>query len=398
MRCSGLSREAYELYALDLCEPADAETIRTHLAEGCHDCTTEMRRSVVFWYQFALAGAEDSTAEPRPELRRQVLDSVIGTRTQRIPVLHWSWPQAVAASVALTMISALSWYLGNQGFLRRAQRVPVIVTQPAAPAQPREDVDALKERLLSAERGLAERQKPAPAQPPPSRAPDIATLEQALVDSRGAFGDARLALAQQQTRTTALENELNTQRNLLATAVRERQEAESRAGSLAENQAKGDERDRQIRALTTRVHELERENADFRNVIYRQRRDIEQSLQVASLLSTPSLRLVKLQPTDKATAAVGYAFMEDSRVILSASGLPDLPTGRTYQLWLIRGRSPAIVSGGVFSAGRQQRAMVEFRDPRLVSGIKALAVTEEPAGGSLVPTGHKFLIGSAPSS
>lgn len=399
MSCPGLSREDYQLYVLGLSEPDSALTIRTHLAEGCRDCTTELGDSVVFWYQFALVGAEESTAEPRPGLRRQVLAGVIGTQApRRPPVLHWSWPQAVAAAVALMMVSALSWYVGNQGLLRRAQTPPVVATQPAPPAQPQEDVQALRERLRKAEQALAERPTPAPVERPPGRAPEIAALEQALNESRRDLADARQALAQQQTRAAALENELQTQRNLLATAVRERQDAENRARSLAGDQAKADERDRQIRALTSRVQELERENAEFRNLVNRQRREIEQSLQVASLLSSLSLRLVKLQPTEKGAAAVGYAFMQDGRVIFSATGLPDLPPGRIYQLWLIRRRAPAIVSGGLFSAGRQQRAMFEFRDPQLVSRITALAVTDEPAGGSPLPTGHKFLIGSAPSS
>jgi hypothetical protein len=206
-------------------------------------------------------------------------------------------------------------------------------------------------------------------------------LEQAVAEARGALAAAQQSLTEQQARAAALDRDLQTQRALLATAVRERQD------NLAD-------RDRQVRTLTARVQELERENAEYRNVINRQRADVERSLQLASVLSSPSLRVVKLQPTEKSSAAVGYAFVEGPRVIFYASRLPDLPAGRVYQLWLIRGRAPAIVSGGLFPGGAQQR-IVEFRDAQLAADITALAVTDEPAGGSALPTGHKFLIGSS---
>ena len=54
----------------------------------------------------------------------------------------------------------------------------------------------------------------------------------------------------------------------------------------------------------------------------------------------------------------------------------------------------AWLSGGLFPGGGQQR-IVEFRDAQLAADITALAVTDEPAGGSTLPTGHKFLIGSS---
>jgi anti-sigma-K factor RskA len=390
MSCPGLTPEDYQLFTLGLCELSEAERIRTHVAEGCGVCSAELRQSVVFWYQFALLGAEDSEAQPRPELRTKILESATTTQIRQPRTIRWSRQQAVAAAVALVAVSALSWYFGNQGFLRRSQPVSVAVTRPAPAAQPQEDVRALKERLERAEQALAARGRAeAPAKRAPVTTPEGAVLESALAEARRALGDARQALTEQQTRTAALENDLRTQRNLLATAVRERQESENRAASLTADR---------IQALTSRIQQLERENAEYRTVIDRQRINIEQNLRLASLLNSPSLRMVKLQSTEKGAAAVGYAFVEGSRVLFYASGLPNLPAGKIYQLWLIRGRSPAIVSGGVFAAGNQQRAIVEFSNPQLVSNITALAVTDEPAGGSSLPTGHKFLIGSMRSS
>src|SRR5690348_13189163 len=151
MSCPGFAPEDYQLYALGLSEPEETEEIRTHLADGCGTCTAELRRSVVFWYQFAVTEAEDSSAQPRPELRRKILESVSGTpiREHRIP--RWSRPWAVAAAITLAFVSGLSWYIGNQGFMRRSRPASVAVTQPPAvptQAEPnREEVRTLRERL-----------------------------------------------------------------------------------------------------------------------------------------------------------------------------------------------------------------------------------------------------------
>src|SRR5205814_8180289 len=103
-------------------------------------------------------------------------------------------------------------------------------------------------------------------------------------------------------------------------------------------------------------------------------------LALGSGLRSRPLRVVKWQSTEKSSAAVGYAFVEGPRVIFYASRLPDLPAGRVYQLWLIRGKAPAIVSGGLFPGGGQQR-IVEFRDAQLAADITELAGQDEPGGG-----------------
>ena len=77
-------------------------------------------------------------------------------------------------------------------------------------------------------------------------------------------------------------------------------------------------------------------------------------------------------------------------MVFYASNLPALPPGRTYQLWLLRGRKPAIASGGTFAGD----GFVEVEDKTLISDLRGLAVTEEPSGGSAGPTGHKILVGA----
>ena len=81
---------------------------------------------------------------------------------------------------------------------------------------------------------------------------------------------------------------------------------------------------------------------------------------------------------------------EGSRVMFYAFNLPKLPAGRTYQLWIIRGQSPAIVSGGVFQPDQSGNAVVEFAGASMLRDVRQFAVTDEPAGGSRGPTGRQF--------
>lgn len=111
-------------------------------------------------------------------------------------------------------------------------------------------------------------------------------------------------------------------------------------------------------------------------------------------LTAETVSLTQLNGTEAAPKARGYALVSARNCVLFfANDLPALPGGRVYQLWLIRDKSPAIVSAGVFEAEATTSAQVEFAQGDLVQGITAIAVTDEPVGGSASPTGHKLLAG-----
>src|SRR5216683_22623 len=149
MKCPGITAEDYQLYTLGLCELTEANLIRNHLADGCRECTREIGRSVVFWYQFALVALEGTTANPRPVVRERLIEFANRPQMNRRPLVNWSWPQAVAAAAALIMFSALSWYVGREGATKAPQPAPVAVAQPApvpAATGPSEDIGALTRR------------------------------------------------------------------------------------------------------------------------------------------------------------------------------------------------------------------------------------------------------------
>jgi len=80
------------------------------------------------------------------------------------------------------------------------------------------------------------------------------------------------------------------------------------------------------------------------------------------------------------------------------TGLPNLAAGRIYQIWLIRDKGEPVVSGGLFTADSRGATQSEYNEANLTAGLRAVAVTEEPSGGSKLPTGHKLLIGTLRSS
>jgi anti-sigma-K factor RskA len=81
---------------------------------------------------------------------------------------------------------------------------------------------------------------------------------------------------------------------------------------------------------------------------------------------------------------------DDGKAVLVVSGVPPVPDGKTYQVWVIDDRHP--VSGGLFAPAAGTQAIPV--DGRVAKG-SVVAVTIEDDGGASAPTG-KPVIASAP--
>ena len=97
-----------------------------------------------------------------------------------------------------------------------------------------------------------------------------------------------------------------------------------------------------------------------------------------------------------ATVGPGVQFFWNQRTrrgLLHAYRLPPAPAGRVYQLWLIRDGKP--VPSNVFTSDAQGRSVVTGIElPASIDGVSAVAITEEPEGGSAAPTTQPFLVGA----
>ena len=102
---------------------------------------------------------------------------------------------------------------------------------------------------------------------------------------------------------------------------------------------------------------------------------------IALVLSAPRVRVLSHTTTAGGMATVVLAADRHQLVVIT-SGLPSLPTGKVYQLWLI-GKTK-IVSAGLLPAAKSGRTAGV-----LASGVvkgDTLGLTVEPAPGSAQPT------------
>jgi hypothetical protein len=102
---------------------------------------------------------------------------------------------------------------------------------------------------------------------------------------------------------------------------------------------------------------------------------------IALVLSAPQVRLLTHSTTKGGVATVVLA-ADRHQLVVTTSGLPALPAGKVYQLWLI-GKTK-IVSAGLLPAATSGRTA-----PVLASGVvkgDTLGLTVEPAPGSAQPT------------
>jgi anti-sigma-K factor RskA len=380
MTCNGQPADDYQLYALGVLEGEEAETIRGHLRQGCDACLSGVRRGTAFWTIFT--EAEIPLQSPPARLQARILNQIQPTRAA-----WWlGWKQA-AGVAALALISAVGgWWAAH-----RPAEPPRVVTQITTDPRQQTEIADLRRQLEEARK----RKDEPPPEPVRGAAADAA-LRRELEQAKLATAEAARALEAERARAGQLQNQIQESARQLEASQRERLETGKKFQALVDERTRdAADRERQLAAVRARVQELERENAKIRNVLATQEKQLQQSLRLAGFLSSPSLRFVRLRATGTGAGAEGHAFVaEGSRVVFYASKLPALPPGRVYQLWLLRGTGPAVVSGGVFRASGD-RQLVEFSDPALVRSIRGLAVTDEPEGGSPKPTGAKFLVGSS---
>lgn len=114
---------------------------------------------------------------------------------------------------------------------------------------------------------------------------------------------------------------------------------------------------------------------------------------VRSVLVAADLSQAELRGQTPSPEARGRAYWSRSAgVLFNASGLPALPAGKVYQLWIVTQAAP--VSLGLVTPDAAGRATLAAEMPSAVVPVQ-IALTIEPAGGVPAPTGAVYLAGPA---
>jgi DNA-directed RNA polymerase specialized sigma24 family protein len=116
---------------------------------------------------------------------------------------------------------------------------------------------------------------------------------------------------------------------------------------------------------------------------------------ILAILRDPATQVVALAGQAPAPAArARMLWREKAGGLLVATGLPETPTGKTYQLWAIAGGN-APVSAGVFGVDAGGAGSLTVRPLPGVTSVTTFVVTLEPAGGLPAPSGATYLLGGS---
>jgi hypothetical protein len=93
-------------------------------------------------------------------------------------------------------------------------------------------------------------------------------------------------------------------------------------------------------------------------------------------------------------AAAHAVWSPESGLLFVADHLPVPPQDKCYQLWLLRRSHPPVSSAGMVRVGADGRAVLFVPPGEPLRDVTGLALTDEPAGGSVSSRGEKLLVGT----
>lgn len=109
------------------------------------------------------------------------------------------------------------------------------------------------------------------------------------------------------------------------------------------------------------------------------------------LLTSDDAAPTRTLPAQTAAPGTAQLHIGAGGAKLVVAGLPAPPAGRIYQVWLDHpdDRQPPEPTDALFSVSKHGRATVDV--PSDLEDVSAVLVTDEPIGGSQIPTGKKVI-------
>lgn len=401
MNCNHCTSDEYAYFAIGNLEGPESDRLRTHLRTNCAFCIAEIKDALEFWYVFAALTERTqvlASSQATPMLRDRVIR--IARRPGIRPILGRTTVQTwlrIAAGLLITAgAGTLSWNIGRANIKRDISVVQARIEQQTSTVRKLESENTALRNLV-----VAARNAPAvfPGKEGIVSVQDPYLLRN-LQQARQTQVAVSAALNEERTKVADLERKLSQTTTLLASATHDREEADRQyrkafdAASL--EKARGASQfSTEISNYSTKVQNLESQIGRYRAVIDSQNKRFEQHLQLISFLQSQNLTLVQLRAAGGDQAVSGVALIgSDLRFVLFPANLPPAAAGHTYQLWLIRDKSSAMMSAGTFNGAAKDMPTLQFSGKLPMTGIKSLAITEEPIGGSAAPSGRKIMSGT----
>ncbi len=110
------------------------------------------------------------------------------------------------------------------------------------------------------------------------------------------------------------------------------------------------------------------------------------------ILMAQDAKPVKLMPQKQAMPMFHAVWSQKMGLLIMADNVPQFPNSITLQLWAVPKQGKPM-SLGMFRPDPSGEAMMVMSPNANISEIAALAISEEPAGGSLQPTTAPVWVG-----
>lgn len=146
--------------------------------------------------------------------------------------------------------------------------------------------------------------------------------------------------------------------------------------------------------LWNRNRAMQAEMARLNRDLQTTQQQLKRAQETSEMFTAPGTRVATLTGTEMAPRAYArLAYNQSGSAMMIADELPPAPPGKDYQIWFITDGKP--VPGGVFKPDARGHVEMHDRIPAAAQGAAAFAITLEPQGGTLAPTGQKYLLSAA---
>jgi len=150
----------------------------------------------------------------------------------------------------------------------------------------------------------------------------------------------------------------------------------------------------QMRQFQHEVAELERQAVAVKQRSAALDSERERYLQALNIMSATATKRMPLKPGKTGMPSVNAYWNPALGLVLSAEMMPNMPPDRTLQLWVVP-KQGAPISVGIFRPNGEGQVMMVMPPAEAMNMAKALAISEEPSGGSPQPTSTPEWVGPA---